>query len=505
MKRTSQQSNFIDTVISAVRAGGGKNFCLRARAGTGKSSTMIELVDDFSKEFPQREVVLCAFGNAAAKELGEKLKKRGFTDWRVISASTIHSLGFGLVKFAYKLSRDNVDEKKVRKIIDNMNAEVYREHWSNIERLVNYAKIEGFGFFDDCQIGDIGAWYRIADHYDINGFDDTSDMDKVVEAAQHVYRLSLADTHTIDFNDMVLFPLVKNIRVKFQKDVVVVDEAQDTGRARQALIRKFVKPNGTMIVVGDDRQGIFGFAGAQSNALEQLIEGLNMEVLPLTVCFRCPKAVIREAQKIVPDIECPEDAPEGEVLHLTELPEQLEKTDAILCRNTAPLIEQAYTLLRKGVACRVEGREIGTGLLRMVNRWKISTIDAFLKRLADYREREVQKALAKGNENKVAEVNDRCDTLVHLCNVCIDRKQTQLNDLRAFIEEMFTDDVKAKGLLTLCTYHRSKGREWPRVFLVEHFTRCPSPWAKQDWQKFQESNLAYVATTRSQHTLAYLR
>jgi superfamily I DNA/RNA helicase len=152
----------------------------------------------------------------------------------------------------------------------------------------------------------------------------------------------------------------------------------------------------------------------------------------------------------------------------------------------------------------VEGREIGTGLLRMVNRWRVQTIDGFLRRLEDYRAREVQKATARGNDSKVAEVNDRCDTLVHLCNVCLERRQTDLEDVRRLIDSMFGDDVAASGVLTLATYHRSKGREWPRVMLLQHHQRCPSPWAHQDWQRRQEDNLAYVAITRAQRTLAYV-
>ena len=79
--------------------------------------------------------------------------------------------------------------------------------------IVHLAKLEGFGFFDDVQIGDTHAWYEMAEHYGINGFDDTSDMDKVVEAAQHIYRQSLDQTDVVDFDDMVLFPLIKNLRV----------------------------------------------------------------------------------------------------------------------------------------------------------------------------------------------------------------------------------------------------------------------------------------------------
>lgn len=500
MQRTTQQTTFIDTTIAAAKAGGGRNFCLRARAGTGKSSTVLELVDDYVKEFPAHEVTLCAFGNAASRELKEKLEKRGHTDWRKINASTIHSLGFGLSKVQFK---PKVDEYKVRNLVKSQNNPIYQQQMVNICRLVSFAKLEGFGFFDDAQIGDIGAWYRIAEHYDINGFDDTSELDLVIAAAQHVYRLSLDQTDVMDFDDMILFPLVKNLRVRFQKDLLVVDEAQDTGRARQALVRKFVKSTGIMIVVGDDRQSIFGFAGAQANALDQLIDGLRMEVLPLTMCWRCPKAVIARAQNIVPDIECPDTAEQGEVLNMSELPD-LIPTDAILCRNTAPLIETAYALLRKGIGCKVEGRDIGTGLLRLINRWKVSTIDAFLNKLEDYRARETQKAVAKGHDHKLEEIQDRCDTIVHLCNVCLDRKQTELDDVRAFIDTLFGDNVTKSGIVTLCTYHRSKGREWQRVILIEHAKRCPSPWAKQDWQRHQESNLAYVAITRAQKTLVFV-
>jgi superfamily I DNA/RNA helicase len=504
MQRTKQQQDFIDAILAAARDGGGKHKCLRARAGTGKTSTLMELIDDYRPAFPKHEIALCAFNNAAAKELKAKLEEHGHTDWRLTQASTIHSLGLSLLKYPLYPFKPKVEEHKVRNLIDAQNGNTYREHSINIARLVSFAKLEGFGFFSDVAIGDISAWYRLADHYDINGFDDTAQLDNVIGAAQQIYRASLSQTDIIDFDDMILMPLVKNIRVRFQKDLLIVDEAQDTGRARQALLKKFVKEKtGILLIVGDDRQGIYGFAGAQADALDQFISDMNMTVLPLTVCWRCPQSVIERAQALVPDIEWAPGAALGTVTDAEALPDLMLATDAILCRNTAPLIEAAYALLRKGIACKVEGREIGQGLLRMVNRWKrVNTIDQFLVKLDDYRARETQKALARGNESKVDEINDRCETLVHLCNVCLDRRQSQLDDLRAFIETMFANDVA--GVTTLCTYHRAKGREWSRVFLLEHSKRCPSPWAKQEWQKRQEENLAYVAITRARADLIFV-
>ena len=133
------------------------------------------------------------------------------------------------------------------------------------------------------------------------------------------------------------------------------------------------------MVVGDDRQAIMGFAGASANALDELIEELQAEVLPLTMTWRCPMAVVCEAQKIVPDIHGADGAIEGSVTHVTELPAELRQDRRHPVPQHGAAGDAAYALIRQGVACKVEGREIGNGLLRMVDRWKrITTVGAFL-------------------------------------------------------------------------------------------------------------------------------
>ena len=113
---------------------------------------------------------------------------------------------------------------------------------------------------------------------------------------------------------------MKNLRVKFTRDVIFVDEAQDISRARFALVRKFVAPGGYLHIIGDDRQAIYGFSGADTNAMNNMIEALGAEVFPLTVTFRCPKKVVALAQTIVPDYEVADEAPEGEVLRVEDFP-----------------------------------------------------------------------------------------------------------------------------------------------------------------------------------------
>jgi superfamily I DNA/RNA helicase len=500
---TTQQAAFLTALVSTT-----SHLALRARAGTGKTSTILMGVSAYCAAYPTHEVQVCAFNKPIAKEVGDKITAAG-VPYRQCAASTIHAMGFKLVRFALK---SEVDDKKVRKIIERGAADrggVYEIYASQIEALVGYAKDAGFGFFPDKAVGNVAAWHELADHFDVNGLEDTSESDTVVEAAQVVYKISLAETATVDYADMILMPLVKGLRVKYGKDLIIVDEAQDLSPSKQALVRKFLHPRtGRLVIVGDDRQAIYGFAGADAEAMPNLIASLGAVVLPLSVTWRCPRAVVDLAQRLVPDIEAAPGAAEGVVreVHKAEDVEALllglGPDDAILCRNTAPLISTAYKLLRAGKPCKVEGRAIGDGLIDLAQRWKVKSIASLFNKLEAYQDREVQKAQAKGNEAKVEEVTDRCETLREICNACIGRGLTAVADVVAFINDLFQDG--AVGVTILATYHRSKGREWDKVLLWQHSTRCPSRAARQPWQLAQEDNLTYVAVTRPKVELVFV-
>lgn len=508
MKPTIQQQTFIDALISTD-----SNLCLRARAGCGKTSSILMAIDAHTStpSLSGRSIWVCAYNKAIADEVGAKLKSRGH-QWPQVSASTVHSAGMGLLKYIF---HPKVDENKVKDLIWSRidrrlsDYHILDSYFTQVTSLVSKAKQSGFGFFDDCQIGDARAWYDLADHYDINGLDDTTQMDKIVAAAQVIYRESLDRTDVIDFDDMILLPLVKNLKVKYVKDLVFVDEAQDLSRARQALIRKFISPStGRIVIVGDDKQAIYGFSGADAQALDNLTSQMDATVLPLSVTWRCPKAVVEVAQRIVPDLEAAENAPQGTVSRIATLDglsspfKPGREEDAILCRNTAPLINIAYKLIRSGVPCKVEGRSIGEGLINLARRWKVTSTASLTDRLIDYRDREVQKALAKGQELRASEIQDRVETVLQVIAAVNHQGKNRVEDVVQFIEDLFKDG--ADSVVTLCTYHRSKGREWNRVMLWEHGARCPSKAARQEWQKVQESNLAYVAITRAKNELVFV-
>jgi DNA helicase-2/ATP-dependent DNA helicase PcrA len=177
---------------------------------------------------------------------------------------------------------------------------------------------------------------------------------------------------------------------------------------------------------------------------------------------------------------------------------------AILSRVTKPIVALAFKLIRQRVACRVEGREIGAGLKKLATRWKRpKTLLALDEQLEDYLDREVIKLLAKkGTEEKIQALTDKVETLRVLIDQCRIEGKDQLEDLYTVIDSLFGDNVT--GMLVLSTIHKSKGREWERVYWLDRAGTCPSKWARQPWQAAQEINLMYVAATRAKAELIEL-
>lgn len=479
---------------------------LLARAGCGKTYTLMSAVAAIV-EARLGDVALMAYNKKIADELKQKLTEAGY-DWRTAQAGTVHSFGF--TAWRKVAPHVQINNKKLQEIISHEayrpNGDVFIKNSSAIEKLCSLAKQRALGHLG--RIEDTNLWLDIWDHFDIeNDVAEDADAYSVIRCAQQVYRISLDMCRdVIDFDDMILAPLFFKTRF-WAKDWVLLDESQDTNPARRALALAMLKPRtGRMIFVGDPCQAIYGFTGADSDSMNQLKHAVNAKTLPLNVTRRCPISVVMEAQKLVPDFKAWEHAEHG-VVRSIEYPgletESLGKTDAILCRNTAPLITTAYTLLAKGIACRVEGREIGHGLIKLARRWRIKTLDKLLEKLQAYEERNTAKFAAKDQLDKIDRMNDQLDCLRIIIDRCLVSKKTTIDDLVNEIEQMFgnTPEGEQPKVLTLSTIHKSKGREWTRVYILGRETYMPSPYAKKEWQMEQEKNLEYVAVTRALNEL----
>lgn len=463
---------------------------IRAVAGSGKTTTLIQ-----GLSLMGGRVFFGAYNKNIATEIQDRAPKRDG-----LFISTMHAAGFGMVRRAFPTVK--VDDNKCRTIFRDAAARYphYVPFEGAVLELVSLAKQAAFNVGGQTAKNE---WNNLIDHFSI---DCLGEDDLAINLARKVLAASISIDHqAVDYDDMIYSPLVHNMHT-YTYDWVLVDEAQDTNAARRLLALKMLKRNGRLVAVGDEHQAIYGFTGADSNALQLIQTAVNAITLPLTVSYRCPKAVVAYAQRYVSHIQAADTAEEGEVLlcKQAELITKCQVGDAILSRFNAPLISQAFAFVAKGIAVRVEGREIGEGLKRLARRWKSKTFDALLKNLDQYEEREIAKAVQKEQTSKVTAIEDTVaclrviiDRVVNLAAQPADAEGTPAELVCNEIDRIFGADVR-KPCVLLSSIHKSKGREWHNVFWLQ---TGPSKRAVKDWELEQENNLCYVAVTRAQKTL----
>jgi superfamily I DNA/RNA helicase len=485
-----QQQAFIDWCIN------GKGSCiLVAVAGAGKTSVLIEA----GIRMPG-DVLYLAYNRDISTETDAKLKKLQ-VDWRKMRAATVHSAGLGIIRKA--VPGVQVDDKKTRKLFEARVPEnhLLRPRMGEVLQLVSLAKQAAFGTAGP-SIEDQSAWLQMAAHFDV--LEEGGNAIQMIELAQQILNESNTNLEVVDYDDMVYLPVLHKLPC-WRHSVIMIDEAQDTNAARRALVRIMLRKGGRVIAVGDPAQAIYGFTGADSDSLELIAKDFAASEMPLTVSFRCPKAVVQMAQQWVSHIEAAETAPEGSVSEIT-LAEFMSRKDlnglaAVLCRVNRPLVSLAFALLRKRIPCKIAGRaDVGATLKKLLTRWKVNSLDVLEDRLDDYLAKQTTKLLAKKQESRVAALEDSVETCRVIIDACRTAKKYQVSDAVAWIDSMFTDE-KGLNLLMLSSIHKSKGREWQKVFWLDRAGTCPSKWARQAWQQEQEKNLQYVCATRAKAEL----
>jgi DNA helicase-2/ATP-dependent DNA helicase PcrA len=494
-------SKYQTAAINWMTSGSG-NAVISAVAGSGKTTLLLMMLKELFKEGKCPSVACLVFAKKNQVEMDYKLKREGIP----AESYTVHSLCLR----AYRKFVPNfkLEGRKVRLILEeNLSSEDFSLYATACEKLVKFAKDDGAGIF--WPIADAAQWQRLMAHHDVELENDAT-MDRAIEICQKTLEANNKEKIFIDFSDMIYLTLLNGYTLpKF--DWVLVDEAQDLSPLRQAVCFALKGENTRFVFPGDRIQAVFGFTGADAESLDNIKSAYNATELPLSVCYRCSSSVVNHAKQWNPVIESAPNAETGSVTEmpytaLTEKPESLNLSykDAILCRTNAPLMRTAFSLIKKGIPCRIEGRDIAQGLINVIGKWKVKTLDALENRLSDYLDRETQKAQTKGNEALVGVITDKVDCIRACMEKCYLEGKTRVDDLKALIDSMFSnadDKTTRRDLLTLCSVHKSKGLEWERVFLLGRQDFMPSKWAKKDWMKVQETNLIYVAITRAKRDL----
>jgi superfamily I DNA/RNA helicase len=528
------------------------NLVVRARAGTGKTYLIRKCLP-----LMYGNKAIAAFNRKIAKEVREKVAEDGV---RGVDIATFNSFGARVLRERFKTIRldgygkGNAGFNKFSVIAERL--EIPKNLQPIVRKAVDRAQERLFGV-ENPRTGrpfisntDKQAWLDLASHYDFSDMlPDASSIEvqllriekqlseeealdelllTALRYAAKALQLSVkmaseefvgpdgkAFTGVVTFAEQLYLPLYLKLPLP-QYNWVCVDEAQDSNPARREFASRMLKPKvGRIMLVGDDRQAIYGFAGADNDALDLCIRQFNAKVFPMTVTFRCAKSVVALAQRLVPDYRAADTNIQGTTRSIKEC--ELDKVefafngkvvkatdgsnitnDMIICRNTAPLVKVAYKLIGRGVAAHVEGKDIGKDLIRLINRWPhVKTLPILDREMTKWLEAETTKLNLKGHEAQAEALSDQVETVQVIAKGL--KRGAKVAQLVEKIDELFKDtpDGERAKTVTLISAHRSKGLEADRVFGLGVEKFMPSKYAKTEWQLGQENNLLYVLITRS--------
>lgn len=460
---------------------GSTHMITKAAAGTGKSTTAQQGVLRMIRE-----------QDASAK------------------AMTYHSLGLSILRKHY--GKVDVSEHKLEGIVDTLTqetewrGETTDDDWYGVIRLATQLVRLCKNYMEPGT--DADRLVELADYHNID-YDERL-QDEAFKLVPEIIRRDIANPTSVDYDDMPWLPVVLNLQANLF-DILIIDEAQDTNRAQQALV-KLACPKGRVVVIGDRWQAIYGFRGADTEAMDRLEQMLasdacGVKTFPLTVTRRCPTSHVEMAQAIVgSDVIRPmDDAIRGRILQVTE--EQALSTmspgDLVICRVNRPLVPICYELIQRGVKAIVRGRDIGAGLEALIKKVGApETVAELTNNLDRYYTKELARLSNKKHaENRIEALRDRCGTLHELMSGCEYTSEVITKIQKIFAD--FEDNGAPKQAVILGTVHRTKGLEADRVFVLAP-ELIPHPMATKAWEVDQEHNLAYVAATRSKRDLIFV-
>lgn len=498
----------------------GKHIIVEARAGTGKTFTLVEGVKRIYQGATkgvigshQQEMVweamlrgskpesacFVAFNRSIADHLATLIPSG-------CSAMTLHSLGRSAIAKHFKLRRDSIKGYCTSMIIENITGidirEMRKEKKNLVTALTRLTELCKLTLSNPSE----ETLRTLCGRYDveIDGIED--DVLNLVPEILKKSREISTTSPVIDFADMIWLPCVLDLKVD-KYDLLLVDEAQDLNRCQQALA---MRAGRRLVMCGDPKQAIYGFAGADTESMTRMQGILEADGgcthLPLTVTRRCGQEIVKLAQQECPEFEAFPTNPLGEIeydMPQSEALAEMNDGDMVLCRTNAPLVSLVFRLIRSKKKANIQGRNIGESLWEFIEGLGASNLIDLEVRLDEYYQREREKLQASKWATEAQEIalSDKVQCVKALSQEASLKSKVVL-EIKYLIDSIFSDTTKDG--VRLSSVHRAKGLEARRVFIIEP-GKLPHPMAKSDWQKEQERNLWYVAVTRAIEYLIFVQ
>jgi len=515
-KPSKYQTDIFDFILNDDR-----NAVISAVAGSGKTTTLIKALEIIPSN---KTVLFMAFNKNIAAELKERVPKN-----KLIDVKTVHALGYSILNTQNPVATDNNKYRKLfRDLLDyhvTKNSYSIDQYQFNSEHLGYVQKISRF-INEDLDIPqfttDVIELSNLARVSLINfdmasvGINEIKSISKVfsinnkynqADVAWYLSKLGLYFRGSIDYTDMIALPNIVNLDIP-KYDFVFIDECQDLNTCQRLLMQKTINPDGgRFIAVGDPKQSIYAFAGADYESYQKLKQIPNTIELPLSFTYRCAPAIVDMVKGINPVIKSHKKGKSGNIIQSFSY-KDIQDSDMVLCRNTFPVVSLCIRLLSEGKKAYIIGSDIGLSLKKLIlNQERKSeefNMQNVFSRLYNEKHKLIKKIVETqgltnaeaSEENSVVILNEKIQVLEVLSD-----NITDPNEVIKKIDDLFSNDKKVG--ICLSNIHKSKGLESDRVFIL-HPELMPSKYALLPWELDQEENLKYVAYTRAKSTLGFI-
>lgn len=280
-----------DEQQQAVDHGGGPLLVV-AGPGSGKTRTATHRCAELLRRgVPPERILLVTFTNRAAGEMRVRMVELASVEQvRKVWAGTFHSLCSRMLRRV--LSDPYLADRQ-------RNFTVYdeKDQRSVVKVVIQAMELDPKTYSPDKAIEWIARQKSKAKHPD--DFAPESPLEETSIEIWRGYEKSMVASNAFDFEDLLVKVMLAaesstsdGQRIRSMFEHVVVDEYQDTDPIQRRLIKAWAS-GGNICAVGDPRQAIYGFRGADYRNIIQFPEDFEgAEVVTLTRCYRSSPQIV---------------------------------------------------------------------------------------------------------------------------------------------------------------------------------------------------------------------
>lgn len=480
-----------------------------ASAGTGKTTTLLNKLEELLKHTAPDRIVYTTFTNAGANEAVERackrfdLKPEQFPYFR-----TLHSLCYRNIRRYPMLGfSDYIDfGKNIGYPLNALRAMSAKDGTVD----PNSTRGDKLLAMDNLMRNRrMSSFKKMCFDKSING----QETPEVLEHFSKSYKNYKNSVAKIDFTDQLEMFLEQN--EPLDADYVFCDEAQDFSKLQWRIIDLLARSAKHVYVAGDDKQSIYEFSGGDPDALI----GRRGNRVVLETCYRLPKSILNFAESVASRIKNKTEysvaskTEGGNVQHVSNL-DRIDMSQGswlLLGRNRSflPILEDA--VIKKGHLFKsIVSNIIPANLPPAIKVWQYlhQGLPASAKDIKPIYQtylptgkrikRGFKKLMQALPDDEVLTLNCLIENYGLLCDLPWDQAFEISDRLKAYLQKAFAND-KSKTRIEITTIHATKGREADNVVVLPDMS-----WTT--WNSFKENSdtehrTFYVACTRAKNNL----